>query len=64
MGLSDRSFEHLGDQGGDRRALASCQGHVGKERVAFEGFHDRDDAIVAANPQVVSLSNVVGQYDS
>jgi hypothetical protein len=37
---------------------------VGKERVAFEGFHDCDDAIVAANAQVVALGDVVGQYNS
>jgi hypothetical protein len=37
---------------------------VGKERVAFEGFHDRNNAIVAANPQVVALGNVVRQDDS
>ena len=62
--LGDRPFEHLGNQGGDRRALASGQGHVGEERMAFEGFNDRNDAIVAPDAQVVALGDVVGQHNS
>ena len=59
--LVGQVLEHLGDQRGDRRALAARQGHVGKERVSFEGLNDCDDAIVAANPQVVALGDIVGQ---
>jgi hypothetical protein len=59
-GLTDWTFEHLGDQSCDWRALASGQGHVGKEWVTFEGFHDRDHAIVATHPQVIALSDIVG----
>jgi hypothetical protein len=37
---------------------------MGKERMAFEGFNDCDHAIVAADAQVVSLGDVVGQDDA
>jgi hypothetical protein len=33
---------------------------VGEERMAFEGFNDCHDAIVAPNPQVIALSDIVG----
>ena len=62
--LGDRSFKHLGDQGGDRRALGPGQGHVGKERVTFESFDDCDDSVMAANAQVIALGDIVGQHDS
>ena len=29
------TFQHLGDKGGDWRALASCQSHMGKKRMAL-----------------------------
>jgi hypothetical protein len=32
--------------------------------VAFEGFNDSDDAIVATDPKVVALGNVVGHDNS
>jgi hypothetical protein len=32
---------------------------VGKERVALEGLNDCDNAIVATNPQVIALGNIV-----
>ena len=64
MALGDRPLKHLGNQGSDRRALAPGKGHVGKERMAFEGFHDRDNAIVTPHPQVVTLGDVVGQHNS
>jgi hypothetical protein len=34
---------------------------MGKERVTFEGFDDRYDSIMATNPQVIALGNIVGQ---
>ena len=34
---------------------------MGEERVALERFDHGDDAIVAANAQVIALGNVVGQ---
>ena len=34
---------------------------MGEERMAFERFNDRDDSIMAANSQVISLGDVVGQ---
>jgi hypothetical protein len=34
---------------------------VGEEWVALERFDHGDDAIVAANAQVIALGNVVGQ---
>jgi hypothetical protein len=37
---------------------------MGEERVAFEGLNDSDDAIVAANAQVIALCDVVGQHNS
>ena len=57
-------LQHFGDKGGDRRALASGQGDVGKEWVAFEGFDDGDYTIVAADSQVIALGNIVGHDDA
>ena len=57
-------LQHFGDKGCDRRALASSQGDVGKERVAFEGFDNGDHTIVAPDSQVISLGNVVGHNDA
>jgi hypothetical protein len=34
---------------------------MGEERVALERFDHRYHAIVAPNPQVIALGNVVGQ---
>jgi hypothetical protein len=34
---------------------------VGEERVAFQSFDHGNDAIVAANAQVIALGDVVGQ---
>jgi hypothetical protein len=36
---------------------------MGKERVALQGFDHGDDSIMATDPEVVSLSNIVGQDD-
>jgi hypothetical protein len=36
---------------------------MGKELVTLQGFNDSDHAIVATNPKVVSLGNIVGQDD-
>jgi hypothetical protein len=33
---------------------------MGEERVAFERFHYRDHAIVATDPQVIALGDIVG----
>ena len=61
---SRRAFQHIGDQSCDRRALASGQGDMGEERMALQGFDHGDDSIMAADPKVVSLGNIVGQDDS
>jgi hypothetical protein len=37
---------------------------VGEEWVAFQSFDHGNDAIVAANSQVIALGNVVGQDHS
>jgi hypothetical protein len=37
---------------------------MGKERVAFEGLHDGDDSVMAANAQVIALGDIVGQDNS
>src|SRR5947209_1424561 len=55
-------FEHLGDQCGDRRPLAAQQGDVREQRVPLELLHHGRDAVVAADPEVVALSDVVGQH--
>jgi hypothetical protein len=34
---------------------------MGKKWVAFERFHHRDHAIVAAHAQVIALGNVMGE---
>ena len=36
---------------------------MGKERMALQSFNYRDNSIMAANPEVVSLGNIVGQDD-
>jgi hypothetical protein len=36
---------------------------MGKERMALQGFDHRDNSIMATDPQVVSLGNIVGQND-
>jgi hypothetical protein len=58
-----RSFEQFGDKSGNRRALASGQGDVGKELMTLQGFNDGDHAIVATDPKVVPLGHIVGQDD-
>jgi hypothetical protein len=37
---------------------------MGKERVAFEGFDNGNDSIMATDPQVISLGDIVGQDHS
>jgi hypothetical protein len=37
---------------------------VGEERVAFQSFDHGNDAIVAANSQVIALGNIMGQDHS
>jgi hypothetical protein len=56
----DWALEKFGDKSGDWRALATRQGDVRKERMALQGFNDSDYAIVASNPKVVTLGNIVG----
>jgi hypothetical protein len=36
---------------------------MGKELMPLQGFNDCDHTIMAANPKVVSLGNIVGQDD-
>ncbi len=38
------------------------QRDVGEERVALQGLDHRDDAVVAADPEVVALGHVVGEH--
>jgi hypothetical protein len=59
-----RVLKHLGHQGSDLRALRSGQGDVSKEWMALERFDHGDDAIVATDPKVVSLGDIVGKDDS
>jgi 3D (Asp-Asp-Asp) domain-containing protein len=33
---------------------------MGKERVTFEGFNDSNDAVMAADAQVIALGDIVG----
>jgi hypothetical protein len=37
---------------------------VGEERMALERFDDGNDAIVATNPEVVALGDIVGKDNS
>ena len=57
-------FQHLSNQGCDRRALGSGQGYVGKEGMSLEGFDYGDDTVMTAHSQVISLGNIVGQDHS
>src|SRR3954452_20436007 len=59
--LEREVFQHLGDQGGDRRALGAGEGHVREERVALQRLDHRRDAVVPADPQVVALGDVVSE---
>jgi hypothetical protein len=62
--VTDRAFQQFSHKSGDRRALASGQGDVGKELMTLQGFNDGDHSIMATDPKVVSLGNIVGQDDS
>jgi hypothetical protein len=33
---------------------------MGKERVAFEGFNNGDDSVMASDAQVIALGDIVG----
>ena len=57
-------FEHLRDEGRDRRALRSRQRDVGEQRMALERLDHRGDAVVPPDPQVVALRDVVGEDDA
>jgi hypothetical protein len=35
---------------------------MGKERMALERFHNSNNAIMAANPQVIPLGDIMGEY--
>ena len=52
----DSAVEHLGDQGGDGRALGAGEGHVREQRVTLERLDDAHDAVVATDVQVVALA--------
>jgi hypothetical protein len=66
--LRDRRWSHsdvaeqVGDEGGDGRALRPGQGHMGEERMPLQLLHDGHDAVVPADPQIVTLRDVVGQH--
>ena len=62
--VADRTFQQFGDKCCNWRALASGQGDVGKELVALQGFNHGDHTIMATDPKVVSLGDVMGQDDS
>ena len=36
---------------------------MGKERMTLQGFDHGDNSIMAADPEVVSLGNIMGQND-
>ena len=52
----------LGDERGDRAALAAGEGDVAEQRVAAQGVDHRGDAVVATDPEVVALGDVVGEH--
>ena len=60
---SGRTVEQLGDEGGDRAALAPGQRDVAEQRVAPQRVDHRGDAVVAADAEVVALGDVVGEHD-
>jgi hypothetical protein len=33
---------------------------MGKERMALQSFNNRDNSVMATDPQVVALGNIVG----
>ena len=57
-------LEHLGNQGGDRRAFRPSQRHMGEQRVPLESLDDGGHAVVPADAQVVALGDVMGEDDS
>ena len=56
------AVEQLGDQCGDRAALGPGERDVGEQRVTLERLDHRDDAVVATDPEVVALGDVVGEH--
>ena len=63
-GEVDRLFQHFSDQSGDGRAFAAGQGDVSEERMAFQRFDHCNNSVMAADPQVIALGNIVGQDNS
>ena len=57
-------FQHFSDQCRNWRALGASQGDVREKWVPLEGFHNSDDSIMTANPQVISLGNVVSENNA
>ena len=57
-------LQKFGDESCDRRALAPGEGDVGEEWMALQSFNDSDYTIMATDPQVISLGNIVGHDDS
>ena len=55
-------FEHARHQCRDRGTLRTGQSDVRKQLVAFELLNDCGDSVVAAHPQVVTLSYIVREY--
>src|SRR5882757_4052758 len=62
QGAGAELLQHLGHQRRDRRTLAAQQRDVGEQRVALQLLDDGRDAVVAADPQVVTLGHVVGEH--
>src|SRR3984957_15353086 len=62
--LETHILEEISDEGGDRGALGAREGHVREQRVPLELLDHRDHAVVPADPQVVSLRDVVREHDA
>src|SRR6478672_4856009 len=64
VGSDLETLEQVGHERGDGAALAAGERDVGEQRVPLERLDHRGDAVVAADPQVVALGDVVGEDDT
>jgi hypothetical protein len=60
----DWIFKKLSYQSCDLRALRAGQSHMGEEWMALKGFHHSNNAIMATNPQVISLGHIMSEHHS
>ena len=57
-------LEQVSDQFSNRRALRTSQRDVSEKILALQFLNDSLHTVMTANPEVVSLSDIVGEHDA